>query len=53
MGSSVQPLRKEPTLLPGEKKGRITHNLAENAKTVGLTFETTEGGVGNGRGSTT
>ena len=34
-----------------EVKGRITLNLAENAKTVGPNIETTEGGVITGKGS--
>ena len=34
-----------------EVKGRITLNLAENAKTVGPNIETTEEGVKNGKGS--
>ena len=34
-----------------EVKGRITLNLAENAKTVGPNIETTEEGIKTGKGS--
>ena len=34
-----------------EVKGRITLNIAENAKTVGPNIETTEEGVKTGKGS--
>ena len=34
-----------------EVKGRITLNLAENAKTVGPNIETTEKGIKTGKGS--
>ena len=50
MGSSVQPLRKEPTLLQ-EGKRKNNSQLCRECKAVGPNIEPTEGGVRTGKGS--